>query len=245
MSARTPPPVAIAEDSTAAIDKVRAKVLELTVQPDPICGHPFDRPWIKIKELKSWLSQNLGIVLDEIFLHDDKHKFPEHTDDNSKKCILVLAILLTIGEGQYGKCLAHFKAHNLVDDKLPISVEDIRKGFREGDDSLGLTNQEWKNMAVLFHEEQWRFCPLKLSMNSHFHVEERAVLPICRRKKIKKGGVAVVYQILVPVEFVDEGILRAVQNNPHSHVPDPQYGKVRFRFHFFKLVCQRTAIDAI
>jgi hypothetical protein len=142
---------------------------------------------------------------------------------------VVLAILLTIDNGQYGKCLAHFKAHNLADEKLPISVEDIRKGFRDGDDSLGFSDKQWKDMAIQFHKEQWRFCPLKLSMNNHIHVEEREVLPICRRKKVKRGGVAVVYQILVPVEFVDEDILKAVHNNPHSHVSDPQYGKVRIR----------------
>lgn len=227
MTTRTPPPVAIPEDSTAAIEQLRAKVAELTVRPDPTCGHPFDRPWIQIEELKLWMLENLGTVLDEIFLHEQK--FAEHTKDNSKKYIVVLAILLNIGSGQYGKCLAHFKAHNLVDGKLPISVEDIRKGFRVGDDSLGFSDQQWKDMATLFHEEQWRFCPLKLSMNNHVHVEEREILPICRRTKIKRGGVAVVYQILVPVEFVDEEILKAVQNNPHSHVLDPQYGKVRIR----------------
>jgi len=227
MTPRTPPPLGIPEDSTDAIEQLRAKVAELTVHPDPKCGRPFDRPWIQIEKLKSWLSGNLATVLDEIFLH--AQKFAEHTADNSKKYIVVLAILLTIGDGQYGKCLAHFKAHNLVDGKLPISVEDIRKGFRDGDDSLGFSDAQWKDMAMLFHEKQWRFCPLKLNMNNHFHVEERAILPICCRTKIKRGGVAVVYQILVPIEFVDEEILKAVQNNPHSHVSDPKYGKVRTR----------------
>jgi hypothetical protein len=208
------------------IEQLQTKVNDLTITPHAECGAPFDRPWLRTETLKAWILQILSPLLEEIKDQIKDQLFNRHKSGDSKDYLLVLAILLTLPGGPFGACLAHFKAHQLTDAKLPLLVEQIQDLYSMSEVSNSFQKDEWDRMAKQFHDAQWRFCPLRFRLNMDVFVKDRQILPVCRKRKIKKGGVAVVWQIVVPEEFVDQDMRLAIKNNPHSLVNDDLYGKV-------------------
>lgn len=212
------------QEEPTFVDQVRKKVAELTVRPNEACGYPFDRPWIRVSELKAWMLTKLEDILHEV--HGPRFGYHD-TKDNSKEYLLILAILLTIDDGKYGKYIAHFKSRQVTDAQLPLDASRIRSLRQGPDESKQAPEDEWDQMTKKFHSSQWRFKPLQFSLSMERVVEARDIVPICHMKEIKQGGTAVVWQVLVPEEFVDSDIARIADQNPHGCAHMANYGKVR------------------
>jgi hypothetical protein len=209
------------DDAKQAFDNMLEQCTVLAV-----CG----RKYILTKKLQEWFRSTVHLdpksrdrtttqaerLLYHIYRkHDqtiDLPLGPANVLRGRKCCLLVFSILLQLGHGHQ---IDKFQEMDLIDRRLPIDVHELGKKLS---DDLKLAED--------FDGLQWQYCPdtFDLEMNGQYH--QKRVIPICRKKTIKKGGTAEVWQIVVQAEFVGDKLKESVQDDPLASFDDPKYGKV-------------------
>ena len=207
-------------NSPTVVDELRQKTKEYTVEA--VCG----RHYVRVEALKAWMREELQPLIDYVYKYDYRKPFEAADIDGRShgQYLLVWAILLNIETGDYGKYIESFRTHHIDDRKIPVQIAELREVFeRNNSDSDPLFPE---HLCKEFAEQQWRYRAVQFERNMSTDCREREILPICKKARIKTGGVAEVSQIAVQEEFVDERLRKAVCNNPHAIYDDLEYGKV-------------------
>jgi hypothetical protein len=133
--------------------------------------------------------------------------FAEALDNPPKQLKLELytKILGILTEIEQPTALILFISKGLTDENLPLSKASL----------LSVCNNESSerfssSLIDDFYLVQWRYCPVKLEalMQNHWSSEE--VVPIIRKELIGIGKTARVWQVAVPIEFVDQKLANAL-----------------------------------
>ena len=134
------------------------------------------------------------------------------------QCLLVFSILLFIGRGDL---IDLFRSAKIVDQNLETSSHY----YKELRDELNQNNIAGVDSIIAdFEREKWPFCPakLKLNMEEKYHGGQY-ILPYVRRKKINKGGTAVVSKVTIQEDMVPEELRKELSQSVSE---DPQFGRV-------------------
>ena len=201
------------------IDELRQKTKEYTVEA--ACG----RQYVRAEALTAWMRTELHRLMDHVYKDDYRVPF-EAVDINgqySGKYLLVWAILLNIETGDYGKHIQSFRTHSIDDRRIPVNLTDLR-GVLERNHSDNTVSAD--PLCKEFMKHQWKYCPIKFERNMNTDCLEQEILPICKKKPIKAGGTAEVWQIAVQEEFVGVRLREALRGNNHASYHDEKYGKV-------------------
>lgn len=182
-------------DKEAILAEFTGKLDEYTRKA--ACGRDF----VLVDKLHDWLRSPVGgegihadRLLHRVAYSDWHQPGAPITKDKFKPgddcCLLVFCILQKIGRGN----LLHvFSRKGKVDRLLPISRPDLEAIANDENDT---------DLSSAFFELQHRFRPARFDLHSRADWNEDTVVPICRRKPIKPGGTAELWQIDIPEEFV-------------------------------------------
>jgi hypothetical protein len=112
-------------------------------------------------------------------------------------CLLVFSILLVLERGAF---VDRFQKRGIIDMVIPISLERLQTRINEMD----LSEADARNLAVLFYEKQYLFCPVMIYRNMDRLYDKEMIIPICREQKIneKAGSATEISLIEVPEQFV-------------------------------------------
>jgi hypothetical protein len=134
------------------------------------------------------------------------------------QCLLVFSILLV---NRRGELIDLFRSAKIVDRNLEKSSH-YHKELRDELKQANIAGVD--GIIEDFEREKWPFCPakLKLNMEEKYH-GGKYILPYVRRKKINKGGTAVVSKITIREDMVPEDLRKELSQ---SACDDPEFGKV-------------------
>jgi hypothetical protein len=121
-------------------------------------------------------------------------------------CLLVFTILLELGRGDL---IAGFHRQGIA-DSLPIDLLTLRSTLARIDVS---ELPDATDLADKFDQMQWRFCAKQLSLYMGRDLPDNTIIPIHKKEKIKKGGTAEVWMILVLEEFVSEDLREVAKSS--------------------------------
>lgn len=211
----------------------KAKLTELTVDPQchecPGCGSPY----IQVERFQTWLKEKCSKrsettwadqCLDAANQEDAGSLSLSDINAKGSECLLVFSILYDIGAPEQ---IQYFQRKMLTDSKLPISLLTLQNELEQRA-GQGTSRPE-ADLARRFNERQWAFCPARFDWSSSFDCKKRTVLPICKRALLStKGGTALLWQIAVQEEFVGQ-LLRTRSAN--SRFNDIDFGMVSYNCH--------------
>jgi len=211
------------------IGQLKDKIVELTVKPND------GKVYVRVEELKAWMSTpgfmrellRQGWYRRNSQQNDPRNFATDTTEHDVGGLFIVIAILFATDHPDAGRCIEHFKTHGLTDVKLPIPKDHITTLYQHKNvRRLFSDKTELERLASEFVDKQWAFCPIRLCLRMHPTLEEKRVVPICRKKAIKAGGSGKVWRIDVQEEFVDESLRVEVASEPLNYHIDKDYGPV-------------------
>ena len=220
-----------------ALKDFKLRLSRLTNQAVDDSGRPAYE-YVRIAALKKWLRQestarvnrtdkkpvtNAELLLHAAYEGKNKYNFlplsASAISGHNRNCYLaVFSILLDLGYGHYIDC---FHRASLKDDYLHEISLDALKNKLAGHD---IENRE--ELALLFHERKWRFCPAFFTKDMDGEFCENRIIPICRAQYIASGATAAVWQVSVQAEFVDHSLRDAMKGDRSASYEDTDYGPV-------------------
>jgi hypothetical protein len=182
-----------------------------------------DKEYIRVKELLKWMvtgsPKKVDVLLwsckspGENFSYDSKRILQDDT-----RCLLIFSILLELGEGNLIHALLK---HDYTDRKLPLDLAQLERNS---------TFKQNPGLSKRFNDTQWKYCPVRFELTGERDLTQDHIVPIFCKQRINEGGTAVIYEILVQEEFVNEALRAAV---PYSRGVDSQYGPVSCVYQVF------------
>lgn len=221
-----------------ALRQFKRKVSELTSQAVDRDGRPT-HDYVRIVMLKDWMREshptarvnetdgkptsNIELLAYAAYATKSNSKFlplkaSKIAISGRQCCIAIFSILLDLGYGHY---VDRFYRAGYRDSHLPgLELETLKIKLR------GEEVPDSEDLAILFHDRKWKFCPAFFTKDMDESFFEHQVIPICRMSLIAEGGTAKVWQISVQAEFVGRDLKKAIQSDQSASYNDAKYGPV-------------------